>query len=697
MNRKTKQLLISLVLGLELIIGLLGLLGGLPPMAHAQGPDGHDTYYVAPGGNCGGLTPCYDSVQAAVDAVDDPGDVVKIAAGTYTDVQARDAITQVVYISKTVTASGGYTTTNWTTPYPITQPTTLDAQGQGRVLYITGNISPTIEGLRITGGDGGGLGGGRWGDDAGGGVYIITATATISVCQVFSNTVEWGYGSGLYLWSSEATLSGNDIISNTAFGGGGLYLEQSDAMLSANTITSNTAKFGNGGGLCLVHDSDATVISNTISANDANTSGGGLYLLSSNALFIANTFTANDANTGGGLHLEGGDVMLNANTVTSNTAGMGGGLFLEFSDATFSANTVISNTANGTSGWQGRGGGLLLVESDATLTNTVVADNQADSSGSGLYIWGSSPHLLHTTIARNSGGDGSGMYVYGFEEEETYYSTVTLTNTILVSHSVGITVTGGNTVTVNSILWYDTPITVSQATTATVTVQNQYQGDPAFAADGYHLTADSEAIDKGVDAGVTVDIDGQARPHGSAPDLGADEYVSNRVYLPTVLKNYAPPAPPSGPDLVVSSISVSPPTPTSGQLTTIYVTVKNQGNQATASWFFIDLYVDPVSPPDDRADLGTYYEYGPSGLAPGQTHQVSFSHTFGSGGDHTLYAQVDTYDGFSGSPDYGIIQENNEGNNIYGPVSVSVSGANATKEEAPLPGSGPRPTPTVGP
>jgi hypothetical protein len=82
-----------------------------------------------------------------------PGDEILVAAGTYTGVNVCPrndfitigVVTQVVYISKTVTTRGGYTTTNWTTPYPITQPTTLDAQGQGRVLYITGDISPTIE------------------------------------------------------------------------------------------------------------------------------------------------------------------------------------------------------------------------------------------------------------------------------------------------------------------------------------------------------------------------------------------------------------------------------------------------------------------------------------------------------------------------------------------------------------------------
>jgi len=188
----------------------------------------------------------YSSVQAAVDAANE-GDIIKVAMGVYTDMSVRPrndvtttgVVTQVVYISKTVTIQGGYTTTNWTESYPVTQPTTLDAQGRGRVLYITGDISLTIESLRITGGNATGLGGHRYGQDAGGGVYLITSTATISNNQIFSNTA--GSGGGLYLLSSPAILARNIISTNTALGysicsgsGGGLYLDQSAATVDGN-------------------------------------------------------------------------------------------------------------------------------------------------------------------------------------------------------------------------------------------------------------------------------------------------------------------------------------------------------------------------------------------------------------------------------------------------------------------------------
>lgn len=631
-GHKIAALSFSVALALAGVVALLWLLGG-PSVAHAE----PGTLYVAPDGNdaytCESQANRCATIQRAVD-VASPNDVIKVATGVYTDLQGRPApdeydgpsvITQVIYISKTVTIQGGYTTTNWMTSYPITQPTTLDAQGQGRVIFITGDpstssgqaISPTIEGLRITGGDATGLGGRPWGDDAGGGVYVISATATISNNQVFSNTGGIGLlptsfpssGGGLYLRYSDATLMGNTVTSNTAsfsgpttyYGGGGLYLDYSDATFGGNTVTANYAYNGSGGGLYLRY-SDATLSGNTVIANSAtyggglylvrtdatlseNTTmsnfalyGGGLYLLNSEAALSGNTILSNTAGRGGGLLLEGanaaalsgntimsntaaeggglylgeGDATLNGNTVMFNAAVDGGGFHLQYSGATFSRNIVISNTArhggglwllgsdamlNGdtiVSNTAEGGGGLFLFYSADTLINTVIADNQANDAGSGLYIYGSSPRLLHTTVARNSGGDGSGVYV---TNRVGNYSTVALINTILVSHTVGISVTGGNTVTVNSILWHGTPITVSQATTATVTVQNQHQGDPLFAADGYHLMAGSAAIDKGVDAGVTTDIDGD--PRDATPDLGADErgIAGGKVYLPVIMKD----------------------------------------------------------------------------------------------------------------------------------------------------------------
>jgi hypothetical protein len=101
-------------------------------------------------GNCSTPVSACLTIQYAVDQASE-GDEIRVASGSYTGVSVRPradvtttgVVTQVVYISKTVAIRGGYTTTNnfADPPDPVANPTTLDAQKQGRVLYITGDPS----------------------------------------------------------------------------------------------------------------------------------------------------------------------------------------------------------------------------------------------------------------------------------------------------------------------------------------------------------------------------------------------------------------------------------------------------------------------------------------------------------------------------------------------------------------------------
>lgn len=388
----------------------------------------------------------YASIQAAVDAAE-PGDTIKVAEGTYTDIHAREGITQVVYISKTITLEGGYTPSNWSTPDPGAHPTTLQAQSKGRGLYITGEISATIAGLRITGGEARGFGASYW-DRLGGGICVKGARVNLRGNTVYDNSAIVGGGVGLQ--ASEVTLGNNAVYSNTAVDGGGLALSHSAGTLSGNLLSTNIA------------------------------------------------------------------------------AQQGGGLHLHRSEATFDRDRISDNRAE-------YGGGLYFWGSSPFLTNVVVTDNSANEPaglGAGITLFWSAPTVVHTTLARNSGGDGSGVCILGTADTP---SRMTFTNTILVDHTVGVTVAAGSTATLKATLWQAN--TVDWDGAGTIMHTKDRRGNPSFGADGYHLTPASAAIDRGVNARVTADVDGGPRPYGAAPDLGADEVWVRRMHLPVLVRN----------------------------------------------------------------------------------------------------------------------------------------------------------------
>jgi hypothetical protein len=631
---------VSLVMGVGLVVLLLwmthdDMTGDGAPIARAADPvrltasNGH-TYCVTleSGGPYPGCDQVFASVQAAVDAAGG-GDVIKIATGIYTSVHSHSTppgyisppssglITQAVYIDKDITIRGGYTITDGfaAPPNATANPTTLDAQQHGRAVFVAGDIRATVEGLRITNGNASGLGGHKSGD-AGGALYILSATATISSNSVFANNADnggglflyngdvmitnsritsntaWYLGGGLSLERGNVTLSGSTISGNVAStDGGGLHLRLGGATLTSNAIVSNTALYG--GGLCLQEVDGVTLSGNTFARNTART-GGGLFAYEDDSFASSgDTFFANTAHgSGGGAYLdEDTRATLNGITVISNTAGRGGGglvmgedtrvtlrqstvasntavldggglLVVDNYDATLIDNTITGNRSDAAGGGlyacffsvvtldsntvvsnsARYGGGLFFSESWATLTNNIVADNWASVAGSGLYVDDSSSlELLHTTVARNQGGDGSGLLVTGVGWS---YSTVAMTNTILVGHTIGVTATTGNAITLQATLW-GTGTWANEAdwggAGTVVTGKINVRGEPAFVdpdAGDYRIAADSAAIDEGICTGVRIDIEGQPRPL-RAPDLGADEYwppgTPKRSYLPLIL------------------------------------------------------------------------------------------------------------------------------------------------------------------
>jgi hypothetical protein len=518
-----RRILLALVAAVAALAGMVLLLNTSTRPALANG----STLCVAPGGSgcdpatCGGT--CYASVQAAVDAAT-TGSQIRVAAGTYTGVQARAGMTQVVYISKTVTLRGGYNS-NLTVWNPDAYPTTLDAQGQGRVVSIVGGAAaPTLEGFIITGGD---------------------ATGVTLNCPALLGT-SYGCGGGIFVYQAQATIANNVVTHNVAgvwtsgysADGGGLCLEHAGgSVITGNLIISNTASLGGdgaGGGIVLYYPYGVVVASNQVLSNVATThntragSGGGIHIQGSGAAATiqGNRIEGNRTNGGGsgegaGIYHWYGSSHFEGNQVIGNYGAQA--VYLGGYDAArFESNQVLDNHTS--VGIAVVNGGL----SGPTLVNNIVA--RSGDKALSLSSYAGAPltaTLIHNTLVGS--GTGSGVYV------GSGYVALALTNTIVASHTWGIT----NTFPISSTVAADHTLFWANAQDGIVGTNPVY-GDPVFIdlGDGCHLGPGSVAIDAGVATAESVDIDGDSRPLGSAPDIGADEVLWLQVLLPLTLRNY---------------------------------------------------------------------------------------------------------------------------------------------------------------
>jgi hypothetical protein len=224
-------------------------------------------------------------------------------------------------------------------------------------------------------------------------------------------------------------------------------------------------------------------------------------------------------------------VLLDGNVITANRSidnlfghGGPGGMLLS-GESMLLNNLVSANRADV--------GGGASISDHCTLVNNLFIDNVAGGPGSAILFRFATARMLHTTLA-GDGGDGRSALALEVG------SQVVLTNTILVSHTVGISVGLGCSATLESTLWNGNQD--DWLAEGMITYTNNYSGTPAFidAGEGdYHIGPGSMALDRGVEAGVATDIDRQPRPH-RAPDLGADEYWPEgllwRLHLPLLLR-----------------------------------------------------------------------------------------------------------------------------------------------------------------
>ncbi len=518
---KPSRVVATIVLGL---IGLIVLFLALPRSVYAVLPRNFFVTNTGGGTSCTQPTPC--SLATALSQVND-GDSVYVAGGTYI---GSGANTNVITITNSIQLYGGWdgAASGSVVRNPTTHPTTLDGQRQRRVIRVTGDVTPTIDGFIITRGN---------------------ATGLTSNCNDLLDPE--GCGAGILVRDAHPIISNNIITNNIAvitststtnngYGGGLLLINADRAIISGNVIISNTAELGrqgHGGGIHVFGSSeDLQIKANQILSNYATFSytvgwGGGIAL---------------EYLSGSGLKIEDNRIQGN---YANNGSGYGAGIYTWYGAGRIAGNTIIGNYGNEAvliGHWIDGSSYIRNNWIVDNLTNygisfdpgsNVIATNNVVDVGNNhyaIFILGAIGDPVSVTLKHNTlhgAGTGTGVYVNG-------HATVWMTNTIISNFSVGVTnaVPANSDAYVYKTLMNSTPIDYGSNVFHTGTVV----GFPKFvnaAANDFHITLDSDALNAGLDIGVTDDIDGQTRPMRGAPDIGADE-VPYYVSLPLVLKNH---------------------------------------------------------------------------------------------------------------------------------------------------------------
>lgn len=345
--QRPSSLLFPAFAALAALVALLGLAAD----AAADGA----IHYVAPDADCGEESPCYASVQAALDAATD-GDEVHIAAGVYTESLTIDNALTLVGAGSDVTF--------------------LDGGGSQRVVRVA-NTTARIIGVTIQNGQ----------TDSFAGGIMNAGTLSLENCVVRWNR---GFEPGGIYNNGVMTLLNSAIYSNTAQQRAGGIWNSGPLTLTDTLVSDNRAKFIGG---ILNSSGPLTIERSVIRANHTDYEGGGLFMGPGNLILQGSTIAENQAENGAGLVISyNGTAVITGSTVSGNFAVNNyGGL-----DITTSGPVTITNST--ISGNQAQFvGGVAARQTAVAFVNVTVTENQG-RNGAGLWASNMANVTLHNTI-----------------------------------------------------------------------------------------------------------------------------------------------------------------------------------------------------------------------------------------------------------------------------------------------------------
>jgi predicted outer membrane repeat protein len=358
----------------------------------------------------------YTTIQAAVDDAQ-PGDVIKIAAGTYTG-----SGTEVVYIDVEDLELVGY------------EDVYIDGEGARRCVRVVGpalgqQTPIKLRNLQLVNGEAVSSTGPGW-RGRGGGLFaegdVELEDCIVRDCHSDQDgggiAIEAPNGAGFYY--SSVTLFESSVETCTADGdGGGIYNGESTLVIEDSSVILNHAA-GNGGGIAarqITSNWAACEIDGLVTDNEADKSGGGIYSYGMD-LRLGGEFSGNKAldGNGGAVYVSDGrldlaDLLIMSNAATAapgSNKGNGGAIYaLRAPVGSYLYGSSLSNPIGVTfygNESQGSGGALFAKKCEITLENVKFEQNDARGMGGAMATEACMSHDLHYVSFFNNAGAVAG-------------------------------------------------------------------------------------------------------------------------------------------------------------------------------------------------------------------------------------------------------------------------------------------------